>query len=113
MIITGYIESVTPFSYTKASKTIHKKRVLVTYPFYSLMNKILFTVSDQVQIPEDWSTAYQFSFEPVTKYMHEKIFTDFYLHEISEVQLLSEGLTLTIVQTNIEKKKSIFYQKNW
>lgn len=105
MIITGYIESVTPFSYSKASKTIYKKHVLVTYPFYSLMNKILFTVSDQVQIPEDWSTAYQFNFEPVTKYLHEKIFTDFYLHEISEVQQLSAGFTLTIVETHIEKKE--------
>lgn len=104
MMVTGYIEEVFPFSYEKGGKMYHKKHVLVSYPFYSQVNKILFTVNDQLVLPQDWAQQYTFSFDAVTKFSHQKVFTDFYLHQISPALKVNEEAYLVLIDTKFCKQ---------
>ncbi len=111
MTITGYIEQVFPFSYEKGGKLYRKKHVLVNYPFYSQINKILFTVNDQLILPEDWTQQYTFLFDAVTKFSHQKVFTDFYLHHINPALKVNEEAYLVVVDTKFCKQEMVLLKE--
>lgn len=103
MRITGFIEKQTPFTYQKEGKIYRKKHLLVRYPFYNQFEKIWLTVNDQLEIPANWSKQYVFTFDAVTKFSHPKIFTDFYLHAISNAIEIDTNSFFVICDTDFCK----------
>ena len=101
MLITGYIEEIIPFSYQNNGKTYHKNHIVISYPFYNLENKIVLTANNQIELPTNLDQQYVFSFDAVTRYAHEKLFTDFYVHKIHNALKVTEEAYLTIVDTKV------------
>ncbi|WP_372473560.1 hypothetical protein AB4865_12090 [Capnocytophaga sp. ARDL2] len=103
MIITGTIEKITHKAYYRDDKKINYYEVLVVYNFYNNINHILLLSKDIIKWDKSKDKLFVFEFEPATKYVNQKLTTDFYLKSYKEVQSKS-GKTLTVVTTYYEKK---------
>lgn len=104
MIITGEIKEVKSTSYTIGEKVINQKIILVEYNFYRFVTTICFTASETFQIPEDMQQLFNFEFDIKTKYVNEKLFTDFILTDISLASQIGESNFLIVVKTNFSKQ---------
>lgn len=107
MLVTGYIEEIIPFSYENNGRMYHKKHIVINYPFYNQINKIVLTANHQLVLPDDFDQPFTFTFEPVTRFSHNKIFTDFYLHAIQSALKVTEEAFLTLVDTKIEAEELV------
>jgi len=102
MIITGEIKEVSATSYTKDNKVINQKLIRIEYDFYRFVTTICFVASDNFDIPEDFDQLYNFNFDVKTKYVNDKMFTDFILKKITPASQIGEDNFLVVVKTNFE-----------
>ncbi len=104
MVITGYIESITPFTYEKEGRKLTKYHILVCYSFYGVIHHILFTATNQLEIPDEIEELFHFDFQPITRYIHGKVFTDFYLHNVTKAIRISDQHDFMLIETTVQKQ---------
>ena len=104
MIITGEIKEVSKTSFTVGEKLVHQQLIRVEYTFYRFVTTICFAASEDFMLPEDLNPLYNFEFDIRTKYIADKIYTDFFLKEITPVSKIGDDNFLIVVKTNFKKE---------
>lgn len=111
MIITGTIDQVSPRFYYKEGKKINYFELLVSYNFYKGMNQILLLAKDfDKRDLNNKEQLFVFDFDAATKFINNKLTTDFYLHSYKKLPK-SEDNPLIVVRTYFEKDKFEVLQK--
>lgn len=105
MVITGEIKEVSKTSFTIGEKIVQQKIIRVEYTFYRFVTTICFTASDDFKLPEDRNELYDFEFDIRTKYIGDKIYTDFFLKAIQPASKIGDENYLIVAKTNFKKEK--------
>lgn len=100
MIITGEIKEVSTTSYKIGEKIVNQQMILVEYSFYRFVTTICFSASENLQVPEIHDQLFNFDFDIRTKYVNEKLYTDFIMKEITPVSKIGESNFLIVAKTN-------------
>lgn len=111
MIITGTITQVYPKFYYREGKKINYFEVLVSYNFYNGVNQILLLAKDfDKRDTQDKEQLFVFEFDIATKYIHNRLTTDFYLQSYKKINQ-SQGASLIVIRTYFEKDSFEVLQK--
>lgn len=103
MIITGTISEVFPRFYYKEGKKINYYEILVSYNFYNGVNQILLLAKDfDKRDLSNKDQLFSFTFDIATKYVNDKLTTDFYLQSYKKVGTQGEN-ALIVIRTYFEK----------
>lgn len=103
MIITGTIDQVQTRSYYRNDKKINYYEILVSYNFYNGVNQILLLAKDfDKRDLNNKEQLFVFDFDTATKFVNDKLTTDFYLHSYKPVSEKSKS-PLIVVRTYFEK----------
>lgn len=104
MTITGTIDQVFSRFYYKEGKKINYYELLVSYNFYNGMNQILLLARDfDKRDLNNEEQLYTFDFDIATKFVNDKLTTDFYLQGYKKIDSGIEN-PLIIIRTYFEKK---------
>ncbi|KAA5538400.1 hypothetical protein [Paenimyroides baculatum] len=103
MTITGTINQVFPRFYYKEGKKINYYEILVSYNFYNGVNEILLLAKDfDKRDLNNNEQLFVFEFDIASKFVNEKLMTDFYLQSYKKMDNKSEN-SLIIIRTYYEK----------
>src|SRR5690606_13069023 len=92
-------------SFSIGEKVIYQQIIRVEYNFYRFVTTICFAASEDFVLPEDLNELYNFEFDIRTKYIADKIYTDFFLKEITPASKIGEDNFLIVVKTNFKKER--------
>ena len=99
MTITGTINQVFPRFYYKEGKKINYYEILVSYNFYNGVNEILLLAKDfDKRDLNNNEQLFVFEFDIASKFVNEKLMTDFYLQSYKKIDSKSEN-PLIIIRT--------------
>ena len=103
MTITGTIDQVFPRFYYREGKKINYYEVLVSYNFYNGVNQILLLAKDfDKRDMHNKEQLFVFEFDIATKYIDNRLTTDFYLQSYKKINP-TQGASLIVIRTYFEK----------
>lgn len=103
MTITGTINQVFPRFYYKEGKKINYYELLVSYNFYNGVNEILLLAKDfDKRDLNNKEQLFVFEFDIASKFVNDKLMTDFYLQSYKKVSNQNEN-PLIVIRTYFEK----------
>src|SRR5690606_30714856 len=103
MTITGTIDQVFPRFYYREGKKINYYEVLVSYNFYNGVNQILLLAKDfDKRDIHNKEQLFVFEFDIATKYIDNRLTTDFYLQSYKKINP-TQGASLIVIRTYFEK----------
>lgn len=105
MVITGEIKEVSKTSFTVGEKVVVQQIIRVEYNFYRFVTTICFAASEDFTMPEDLNQLYNFDFDIRTKYIADKIYTDFFLKAILPANKIGDANYLIVAKTNFKKQQ--------
>ena len=111
MTITGTIDQVFSRFYYRDGKKINYFEILVSYNFYNGINQILLLAKDFNKSDlNNNEQMFVFDFDIATKYINNKLTTDFYLQSYKKVEN-KKGASLIVIRTYFEKDSFEVLQK--
>lgn len=111
MTITGTIDQVFPRFYYREGKKINYYEVLVSYNFYNGVNQILLLAKDfDKRDIHNKEQLFVFEFDIATKYIDNRLTTDFYLQSYKKINP-TQGASLIVIRTYFEKDSFEVLQK--
>lgn len=111
MTITGTIDQVFSRFYYREGKKINYFEVLVSYNFYNGVNQILLLAKDfDKRDTHNQEQLFVFEFDIATKYIDNRLTTDFYLQSYKKINQ-TQGASLIVIRTYFEKDSFEVLQK--
>nr|WP_297308691.1 hypothetical protein [uncultured Flavobacterium sp.] len=105
MVITGEIKEVSKTSFTIGQKVVVQQIIRVEYNFYRFVTTICFAASEDFALPTDLNQLYNFDFDIRTKYIGDKIYTDFFLKNVLPASKIGDDNYLIVAKTNFKKER--------